>query len=562
MTHPKTKYILTLFLAFISLFSYSQPPAGYGFGKQILIQSAQVSGATALLNFPILVSFIDPDLRTVANGGNVENANGFDILFADEIDCSTQLDHQIEKYNPTTGEYIAWVRIPSLPATTDKGIHMYYGNATIVADPSTTATWNANYIGVWHMSEDPSGVAPQTTDFTAGTSNGTSNGTMTAGDLVTGQCGDAIDFDGTNDFIDLGDVLIDGLTQITVEAWINSTSLPTNASPSGHNANEGAIVHKNGASDDNLGITVTSTATAFYIDDGGNNTPTAAPPPIGNWMHVVGTWNNSIMSIYQNGVSTATLGSVTGTFVNNNNSLRFGGVHGGAGGNPHSFNGIIDEIRISNISRSADWIATGFNNQNSPATFYNVTAELTAAILCTTLPIELLKFSAKVLDNDHVVLNWQTASEINNDYFTIEKSQDGLNWAFLKNINGAGNSSTILDYSATDYNPYSGQSYYRLKQTDFDGQFNYSSLRSVNIQPEENSSITIYPNPSNNKITITGDQIQFEAISIINSLGQNVTPLTKIEKQGEETVIVDLSDLSSGLYFIKTKTTANKFYKQ
>jgi len=552
------KLTISFLLLIVSISAFSQP-AGYGFGKQILIQSSQVSGGAALTNFPIMVSFTDTDLRTTANGGNVQNANGYDIIFT-EGDCATQLDHQIEKYNPTTGEYLAWVRIPSLPATVDKGIHMYYGNAAIAADPSSTGTWNANYLGVWHMSEDPSGAAPQITDWTAGTSNGTANGGMTAGDLVAGKCGDAIDFDGNNDYINLGDVLIDGLTQITVEAWIYTGSLHTKASPSGHNSNEGAIVHKNGTSDDNLGVTVASGATAFYIDDGGNNTPQAAAPTVDSWMHVVCTWDNATMTIYQDGASAATMGGVNGTFVNNGNSLRFGGVHGAGGGNPHSFDGLIDEIRISNTSRSANWVATEYNNENSPATFYNVSAEMTASVLCATLPIELLEFTAVPIDNIQVKLDWQTASELNNDYFTIERSRDGINWGIVGKVQGAGNSSTMLNYDLFDQNPYLGISYYRLKQTDFDGQFDYS--KTINVKMQDDQSVFIYPNPTNSIITIAGNQFEFEDISIFNSLGQNVTHFSKLEKQGDEIIIIDLSDLSEGVYVIKTKTTANKVFKQ
>jgi biopolymer transport protein ExbB len=550
-----------LFVLFLGLTSnlFSQP-AGYGFGKQILIQSSQVSGLLDLLNFPMLVSFTDPDLRTTVNGGNVENASGFDIIFT-EGDCSTLLNHQIEKYDPVTGEYIAWVRIPVLLATSDKGIHMYYGNSAIAADPSSTATWDANYIGVWHMSEDPSGGAPQITDWTAGTSNGTSNGGMTGADLVTAKIGDGIDFDGSNDYIGVGDVLIDGLTQITVEAWIRPTVLPVKASPSGHNSNEGAIIHKNGASDDNLGITVATGGTAFYIDDGSNNTPVAPAVVVDAWTFVVGTWNNATMTIYQDGTSAATLGGVNGTFVNNNNELRFGGVHGTAGGNPHEFTGIIDEIKISNIARSADWVATEFNNQNSPSTFYNVSVELTAAVLCATLPIELLDFSAELTSIKSVQLNWQTASETDNDYFTVERSKNGTDWTSSIKVDGAGSSTTKLYYKTVDNSPYFGTSYYRLKQTDYDGQYSYSAIESVNIS-ELSNEISIYPNPTTNDIIVRGSSVELEKIQVFDILGQDVTKMTSILKISDTEMIIDLSELSASFYFILTQTTSNKVYKQ
>src|SRR5688572_15329378 len=96
------------FLSFFLIMSnvvFAQPP-GYGYGKQIVIYASQVPGPIDLLNFPVLISLTNPDLRTIANGGHVENANGFDIVFTND-DCSTILDHQLERYNPTTGQLIA-----------------------------------------------------------------------------------------------------------------------------------------------------------------------------------------------------------------------------------------------------------------------------------------------------------------------------------------------------------------------------------------------------------------------------------------------------------------------
>ena len=177
------------------------------------------------------------------------------------------------------------------------------------------------------------------------------------------------------------------------------------------------------------------------------------------------------------------------------------------------------------------------------------------------LPVELINFIAHVQDN-WVNLKWQTASEINNDYFTIEKSQNGVVWEQTKKINGAGNSSSQLSYSTVDRQPFLGVSYYRLKQTDFDGQFEYSQIRSINIELSDNSQIEIYPNPTNNKITVMGNQNELEDIIIYNTLGQDVTLLTQQIENNKIKVVIDLTKLSSGIYYIKTKTTANKLYKQ
>lgn len=95
------------------------------------------------------------------------------------------------------------------------------------------------------------------------------------------------------------------------------------------------------------------------------------------------------------------------------------------------------------------------------------------------LPIELIGFNAKVVNNN-IELSWQTSSEINNDYFTVERSKDAIHFELVDIIQGNGNSNKTIKYKAIDYSPYQGISYYRLKQTDYDGKFNYSKIVSVN----------------------------------------------------------------------------------
>ncbi len=180
----------------------------------------------------------------------------------------------------------------------------------------------------------------------------------------------------------------------------------------------------------------------------------------------------------------------------------------------------------------------------------------------TPLPIELVYFGAISLDDESVKLNWQTSSEINNDYFTIERSANGIDWEEVNTIKGAGNSSTLLSYSTVDSNPFQGTSYYRLKQTDFDGQFEYSQVESINIQSLENSQIEIFPNPATNQITIKGSSYGLKNIVLYNTLGQNITSLTEQAITNENQVVIDISKLSKGMYYIKTKTTSNKVYKQ
>ncbi|MBN2777571.1 MAG: putative Ig domain-containing protein [Bacteroidales bacterium] len=114
----------------------------------------------------------------------------------------------------------------------------------------------------------------------------------------------------------------------------------------------------------------------------------------------------------------------------------------------------------------------------------------------TPTPVELLSFDA-VRNNSIVDIEWKTASEQNNDYFTIEKSIDAQNFIFVDNVKGNGNSNKEIKYSTIDFNPYSTKSYYRLKQTDFDGKFTYSNIVEVKgLYDLADNNITISKKPS------------------------------------------------------------------
>jgi len=178
------------------------------------------------------------------------------------------------------------------------------------------------------------------------------------------------------------------------------------------------------------------------------------------------------------------------------------------------------------------------------------------------LPIELLDFNVYPIEDEYVKLEWQTISEINNDFFTIERSIDGINWKELAKINGAGNSSSLLNYNLIDDKPLSGLSYYRLKQTDFNGKSEYFQIKSVTVKGVKNAQIEIYPNPANNQVTLLGNETELTQFKIYNTLGQDVTKFTSIIEKNKQKLVIDLSTLSAGSYYIKTKNNANILHKQ
>jgi len=167
------------------------------------------------------------------------------------------------------------------------------------------------------------------------------------------------------------------------------------------------------------------------------------------------------------------------------------------------------------------------------------------------LPINLLWFKAKC-NQSKVKLNWTTASETNNDYFTIERSSDAINFEAITTIKGAGNSNQNIKYEFTDqllnwHYPLSEIIYYRLKQTDYDGQFEYFKIVAVRVcQNYNKNKLAIYPNPSTGTFFIEGVE-QDSRITIMNALGQIVLQY----KITEEKTTIDLNNQQNGIYYIR-----------
>jgi len=171
------------------------------------------------------------------------------------------------------------------------------------------------------------------------------------------------------------------------------------------------------------------------------------------------------------------------------------------------------------------------------------------------LPIELLSFNATTNDLNNVVIEWSTASQVNNDYFTIERSLDCENWKEVVKINGVGNANTQIDYAYIDRDPYIGLSYYRLKQTDYDEVFEIFDPVSVTVKDEMTIGLKIKPNPAINHIDLemvypeTGN-INSD-IRIYNTLGDEVYKKFYMGKLNH--INIDISKYKPGLYIVKSK---------
>jgi hypothetical protein len=169
----------------------------------------------------------------------------------------------------------------------------------------------------------------------------------------------------------------------------------------------------------------------------------------------------------------------------------------------------------------------------------------------TPLPIELLEFGG-VIEDDINRLYWTTASEINNDYFNLERSRNGFDFEVLATIQGAGNSTSILNYERYDFNPFPGISYYRLKQTDFDGQFMYSQTIALSRSLEFATVSDLFPNPANTAVNfdLNTPRSGTVLVKMYDNTGRLIQTRTYDAHQGSNSFNLDIRHLATGVYRI------------
>lgn len=204
------------------------------------------------------------------------------------------------------------------------------------------------------------------------------------------------------------------------------------------------------------------------------------------------------------------------------------------------------------ICRASGGITSGGSDFGS-ATVVNNCSSCSETPLASALPIELLFFNGKQ-EKESIGLSWATATELDNDYFNIEKSTDGIRWIVLETIQGAGNSTMNLQYTFEDKAPEAGIQYYRLKQTDFDGTFTYSVAIAINFEGTANeNSISIYPNPN------SSNQLNFRGIRHDLSYTLEVKKVTGelLYSQTVNTHSITLPTLEKGMYLITLHAEGN-----
>lgn len=348
--------IISGILIIVAASFYYAPKVRAGYTYSRTIQTTAASIPVTQTNFTILVcangsspcNASVPGLNQSGGGAHVQNSNGYDIVFSTASDCSSALlSWEMEKYVAATGEMEAWVLIPSLTSSTNQ-IYMCYGNSAISSfqGGSTGAAWDSSYKGVWHL---PDGSSLTANDST---SNGY-NGTVTGATATTGQIDGAASFSSGN-VIDIS-TFSNFSYPITLDIWSNAT------------VNQGTFVQAS-SFNTNMLFYINGTAPSLFVS-GGNEVNGHAGDIDGTLKHiVVSVTSGGVAQIYVNGATSG--GTATLTSLNTTTALKFF--------NGYTANtGKLDEVRISNTNRSANWITTEYNNESAPGSFITFGSEST-----------------------------------------------------------------------------------------------------------------------------------------------------------------------------------------
>lgn len=343
---------------------------GYIYQRTLTVTNASSTQS----NFPVLVCFnvtqgngntctTATDLKASSSSGSILTLNASstpnDLIFSTSSLATTILPFEIEGYSSTTGELEAWVNMPTV--ANGQVLYMYYGKSGDSNHQNVNGTWASGYKSVQHL---PNGSVLNLSDSTSNGNNGTNNGATAS----TGQIDGASNFvAGSSQYIATGVTNFPtGNSPVTMEAWVNSTG-----------ATSFQVINYYGSD---------GTMNSVYLSDGENTNNTfsfswfggqfsqKSALPINTWHHVVGTWDGTTGTIYVDGV--AATGSSPGSLSLINSYDNIGRYSGGL-----YFDGKIDEIRMSNVAYSSNWILTEYNNQSNNATFWTVSAANTGVVI-------------------------------------------------------------------------------------------------------------------------------------------------------------------------------------
>lgn len=351
------------------------------FANRIKIDIDPTNVDSPLTNFPVCLP-----LGTSVGIGNDDVSAIFDELTSDANrkkiavtgeDGVTECYVEIEYWDDATETAVLWVKVPNISDYDGAILYLYYDSTADantdyvgdIGDAAAQVVWDSDFVLVCHMAQDPSGGAGAMKDSTSNANNGTSGGTMLTGDLVAGKVGQCLDFDGTDDYIDFGsDTTLDDLSTYTVEASIKLTGWGSDA--------PARIMSKSNADLDGWQLIADQTNGLTFGCDWQNGTfaqwyeTTPVLSALTTWYNVAITLDNTSSSndpvLYVDGAaSSSTEGQApSGGTPDADASYSLYVAARNNSGTDKELYGLIDEVRISKIERSAAWLKATYHSNN------------------------------------------------------------------------------------------------------------------------------------------------------------------------------------------------------
>jgi len=334
-------------------------------GRRIKITVDSTDVSSPLTHFPLpifLGSSVGKNNQDVTSvfdeiGGNYKK------IAITKNDGQTQLYVEVEKWDSVNEEAVLWVSKSDfvIDSATDTVIYLYYDNtqpdntAYVEDSGSRPEVWDSDFKGVWHLGEDPSGTAPQMSDSTSNSNDGTSAGSMTSDDSVDGRIGNALDLDGIDDHISVSDnASLDELSEVSVFAWIKPklTGNPTQTIIDNWESSDYGYVVR---------VKTDGEVNAWLGDNGSHNggfTTSGAGIVADSWQLIGITYDGSLLKVYRNGNEVGSDNGYSGSLGGTGIDVWIGGR---AAGGSYFLKGIIDEARISASARNSNWIGLEYD---------------------------------------------------------------------------------------------------------------------------------------------------------------------------------------------------------
>ena len=456
---------------------------GFSGRKKIHIHPEKLPFNKEFEDFPILISLRLDELKSASYGGFISGKNAEDIVFT-STDGLQILPFQIERYNPETGKLTAWVRFKTL-SKEENECYLYFGKSDAVMQTSNS-TFDKTFRTVWHLNGDFQtaslhhipGEFKGTTDE-EGRFGAAKNFQAIEKGMAVFEPNEALNFSG----------------DISVSAWIK---------------NDGSVYDQTIISNISFhgGFSLwidTDNKAVFEISDYKGKTASLRKSALGTqlekgkWHQLTGVYSQKQDSLllYVNGILDR---SEKSEIEYTSGKNIFVGV--GPDRKSSFMNGLVDEIRIASKAFSAEEIQLLYNSENDPESFFSVDGKevFSASPSLTQFGIVDLKENS-----GHVVMNWQTLHESNLDYFSLERSTDGIHFQQVAQKLAAGKSAETLNYFLIDPAPLYGESIYRVRARSFKGESTVTSIRNVHFDaPTASLGIRyVSPNPFKENFSVS-----------------------------------------------------------